>query len=99
MVDLAISRHAGKGQGEPPAIADLCLGHHAGTLGEAMPLAIIVGGVVLVALKAIDWRIPLCYLATLSLLALLLPPGSRMAGHAPWLAGNPLVHLCILYAN
>ncbi len=76
-----------------PAVADLFLGHHAGTLGEAMPLAILIGGVVLLARKTIDWRIPLCYLATISLLALLLPSGVRMAGHAPWLAGNPLVHL------
>ena len=45
-----------------PAVADLFFGHHAGTLGEAMPLAILIGGVVLLALKTIDWRIPLCYL-------------------------------------
>jgi electron transport complex protein RnfD len=76
-----------------PAVADLLFGHHAGTLGEAMPLAILIGGGVLLARKTIDWRIPLCYLATISLLALLLPPDARMAGHAPWLAGNPLVHL------
>jgi electron transport complex protein RnfD len=76
-----------------PAVTELFLGYHAGTLGEAMPLAILIGGIVLLTLKTIDWRIPLCYLATLSLLALLLPPGNRMAGHAPWLAGNPLVHL------
>ncbi len=76
-----------------PAITDLISGHHAGTLGQAMPLAVLLGGVVLLVLKTIDWRIPLCYLAMLSLLALLLPAGDRMAGHAPWLAGNPLVHL------
>ena len=76
-----------------PAVADLFFGRHAGTLGEAIPLAILLGGLVLLALKTINWRIPLCYLATLSLLALLLPPGDRMTGHAPWLAGNPLVHL------
>ncbi|MEO2048602.1 MAG: RnfABCDGE type electron transport complex subunit D [Pirellulales bacterium] len=76
-----------------PAVADLFFGRHAGTLGEAMPLAILIGGVVLLVLKTIDWRIPLCYLASLSLLALLLPAGDRMDGHAPWLAGNPLVHL------
>ncbi len=77
----------------PPAVGDLFFGHHAGTLGEAMPLAILIGGVVLLVLKTIDWQIPLCYLATLSLVALLFPSGDRMTGHAPWLAGNPLVHL------
>jgi len=76
-----------------PQLRDLLLGHHAGTLGEAMPVAILIGGAILLLFKAIDWRVPLCYLAPLSLLALLLPAGDRMAGHAPWLSGNPLVHL------
>lgn len=76
-----------------PLLTDLLLGAHAGTLGEAMPGAILVGGVLLVILKTIDWRVPLCYLAAISLLALVLPPGDRMLGHAPWLAGNPLLQL------
>ncbi len=76
-----------------PVLSDLFMGNHAGTLGEAMPLAILIGAGVLLVRKAIDWRVPLCFLAAISLLALLLPPGDRMAGHATWLAGNPLVHL------
>ncbi len=76
-----------------PALIDLFMGNHAGTLGEAMPLAILVGGGVLLVRKTIDWRVPLCFLATISLLAMLLPAGDRMAGHATWLAGNPLMHL------
>ncbi len=76
-----------------PVLTDLFWGQHAGTLGEAMPLAILAGGILLVVLKTIDWRVPLCYLATISLLALVLPPGDRMSGHAVWLAGNPLVQL------
>ena len=76
-----------------PVVTDLVLGRHAGTLGEAMPLAVLAGGVVLLITKIIDWRIPLSYLATISFLALILPPGNRMVGHAPWLGGNPMVHL------
>jgi electron transport complex protein RnfD len=76
-----------------PSLADLFFGHHPGTLAESMPLAVIVGGVYLMAKRVIDWRIPLCYLAMISLLALALPPGSRMDGHSPWLAGNPLAQL------
>ena len=44
-------------------------------------------------LRAIDWRIPLTYLAVVAFLALVLPASSRIEGHAPWLLGNPLLHL------
>ena len=76
-----------------PALYDLWMGIHPGTLGEASPIAVLAGGLILLALRTIDWRIPLCYLASISLLAMLLPPGERLAGHAPWLVGNPLPHL------
>jgi len=76
-----------------PALGELVLGQHPGTLAEAFPLAVLAGGLLLIFLRTIDWRIPLSHLAAISLLAMVLPPGSRMEGHAPWLAGNPLVHL------
>ncbi len=76
-----------------PTLMELALGSHPGALAQSLPLAVFAGGLLLVALRTIDWRVPLCYLATLSLLAMVLPPGSRMLGHAPWLAGSPLSHL------
>ncbi|HJP00194.1 MAG TPA: RnfABCDGE type electron transport complex subunit D [Planctomycetota bacterium] len=76
-----------------PSLGDLALGQYPGTLAEAFPLAILAGGLLLVALRTIDWRIPLSHLAAISILAMILPSGARLAGHAPWLAGNPLVHL------
>lgn len=77
----------------PPAVADLVYGLHPGTLAEAAPLAVLAGGLCLVLLRTIDWRVPLTYLAGVALLSLVLPPGARMEGHAPWLGGHALAHL------
>lgn len=77
----------------PFSVIDVLLGHYPGAIGEAMPLAILAGGLSLLAVRTIDWRAPLVYLAVIALLALVLPPGARMEGHAPWLAGNPLIQL------
>ncbi|MDP7670359.1 MAG: RnfABCDGE type electron transport complex subunit D [Vicinamibacterales bacterium] len=77
----------------PVTVVDLLLGLDSVTLGDAMPVAVLVGGLVLIALRTIDWQVPLCYLGAISLLALVLPPGERIVGHAPWLAGNPMAHL------
>lgn len=74
-------------------IRDLLLGNHPGSLAEAAPLAVLAGGLFLVAVRAIDARVPLVYLATVSLFALFLPAGDRVSGHAPWLAHNSLLHI------
>ena len=42
----------------------LLMGNHAGSVGETFRLGIIVLGLVLIVLKAIDWRIPFFYLGT-----------------------------------
>jgi electron transport complex protein RnfD len=72
---------------------DLLLGNHPGTLGESLPCVVVLAGLMLIALRTIDWRVPLTYLASLTLLALVLPASDQIEGHAPWLAGNPLPHL------
>ena len=76
-----------------PTLYGLLSGNHPGTLSEAMPAALILGGCLLMILRTIDWQVPIYYMATISLLALCLPASERIAGHAPWLAGNPLLHL------
>lgn len=76
-----------------PSLPPLLAGGYPGTLGEAAPWAVLVGGLLLILLRTIDWRIPLTYLAAIAFFALVLPAGDRMTGHAPWLAGNPLLHL------
>jgi electron transport complex protein RnfD len=75
------------------AMAELLAGNAPGSLGQAAPLAVLIGGMLLVALRVIDWRVPLTYLASIAFLALVLPGSPRMEGHAPWLLGNPLLHL------
>ncbi|MCC6741420.1 MAG: RnfABCDGE type electron transport complex subunit D [Planctomycetia bacterium] len=74
-------------------LADLVLGHHAGSLAEAAPLAVLAGGLFLVAVRCIDGRVPLVYFGAVALAALFLPAGDRIEGHAPWLAHNALLHL------
>ncbi|MDP6408868.1 MAG: RnfABCDGE type electron transport complex subunit D [Planctomycetota bacterium] len=76
-----------------PTFTELLSGNTLGSLGQAAPHAVLVGGLLLVALRAVDWRIPLTYLATVAFLALVLPGSARIEGHAPWLLGNPLLHL------
>jgi electron transport complex protein RnfD len=51
---------------------DLFLGNVAGCIGETSALAILLGGILLIALRYIDWRTPLSYIGTVGLLMLLL---------------------------
>ena len=51
-----------------PTISDLLAGNTPGCLGQAAPLAVLLGGLLLAALRAIDWRIPLTYLAAVAFL-------------------------------
>lgn len=86
--------HLAKGSGlTAPAWEELLLGGPTATLAEAAPVVVLVAGLLLVTLRTIDWRVPLTYLATISLLAVVLPPSALLDGHAPWLIGNPLHHL------
>ncbi len=83
-----------KGPGALPfPSGELLSGGRGVTLAEVVPLSAFAGGLLLIALRSIDWRIPLVYLATISFCALVLPASDAMRGHAPWLEGNPLLHL------
>jgi len=48
------------------------LGNIGGSIGETSALAILVGGILLIALRIIDWRIPLAYIATVALFTFVL---------------------------
>lgn len=52
-----------------PSILDMFLGNTAGCIGETSALALLIGGIYLVARKVISPRIPLCYLGTVAVLA------------------------------
>jgi len=51
---------------------DLLLGNTSGSIGETMALAIIAGGLLLIALRIIDWRTPFSYIVTVAVLCLVL---------------------------
>jgi electron transport complex protein RnfD len=47
---------------------DMFLGNVAGSIGETSALLILISGLLLIALRIIDWRIPLSYIGTVALL-------------------------------
>ena len=58
--------------GDMPSLLDMFLGRHGGSLGETCTLALLAGGVYLVARKVITWHTPVVYLATVALFTLAL---------------------------
>lgn len=62
---------------------DMFIGNRVGSLGETSMVAILVGGLILIALQIIDWRIPVTYLGTVVVLSFALgedPLFQLMAG-------------------
>ncbi|MFC1897473.1 RnfABCDGE type electron transport complex subunit D [Chloroflexota bacterium] len=51
---------------------DLFLGNIGGSIGETSTLLILVGGILLLVLGIINWRIPVFYIGTVALLALIM---------------------------
>jgi len=64
-----------KGFGSVP-IFDLFVGNVAGCIGETSALAILIGGAFLIAMRYIDWRVPLFYIGTVGFLMLFLGQNS-----------------------
>jgi electron transport complex protein RnfD len=50
----------------------LLIGNHAGSLGETCTVALILGGLFLIAMKIIDWRTPVAYIGTVAVMSVLL---------------------------
>jgi electron transport complex protein RnfD len=55
-----------------PSLADAFLGRMGGCIGETSALALIAGGVFLMAAGVISWRIPAVYIATVAALSVVL---------------------------
>lgn len=51
---------------------DMFSGNTAGSLGETSAMLILIGGILLLAYKLIDWRIPLAFIGTVAVLSLAL---------------------------
>jgi electron transport complex protein RnfD len=69
----------------------LAWGNIKGCVGETSAVAIIAGGLFLVFLKIVDWRIPLFYIGTAVLFCWILPV--KVGGQTAWFASDPVFHL------
>jgi electron transport complex protein RnfD len=58
--------------GQKPALQTLLLGWHGGCLGETCAVALILGGVYLLARKVITWHIPVAFIGTVFVFSALL---------------------------
>ena len=55
---------------ELPPLLDMLLGNRAGAIGETSALALLIGGIYLIARRVIKWHTPAIYIATVFLLSL-----------------------------
>ncbi|GAB4157377.1 MAG: RnfABCDGE type electron transport complex subunit D [Planctomycetota bacterium] len=67
---------------------NLLTGHQAGCIGETSAGLLLLGGVLLIFLKIVDWRIPVFYIGTVALLSWILP-----LGECGWFNGDPLFNV------
>ncbi len=76
-----------------PPVLDLWLGTVAGSVGETSAVLLLLGGLYLVALRVIDWRVPLALLGTVAALSALLHAldPARFAGMTTALASGGLM--------
>ncbi len=70
-----------------PSLWNMFIGNTGGCIGETSALAILLGGMVLLSMGYISWRIPAAYLGSVALLTWLLPVGEGAV------ALSPLEHL------
>lgn len=54
-----------------PSFLDMFLGNRAGAIGEGCALALIIGGIILIATKVISWHIPVTFIVTVGAFTLL----------------------------
>lgn len=57
---------------ELPSLLDMLLGNRAGAIGETCALALLVGGIYLIARRVIKWHTPVIYIATVFILSLII---------------------------
>ena len=55
---------------------DMFIGHIAGCIGEVSALLLLVGGIILIVKRVITWHIPVSFIATVYLVALIFPIGN-----------------------
>ena len=55
-----------------PSLLDMFLGNRAGAIGETCILALLIGGIYLIARKVIKWHVPAIYIATVFVFSLII---------------------------
>lgn len=69
-------------------LIQLLMGNIPGCIGETSAVALLLGGIYLIYRRYVKWYVPVCYIATVFVMVLILPP--RIA--TPW-ANNPFYHI------
>ena len=64
---------------ELPSLWNMFIGNRAGAIGETSALALILGGIYLIARRVIHWQVPVIYIATVFLLSLIIKQDLTMA--------------------
>lgn len=72
-------------------IPDLVAGVIPGSLGETSALALLVGGVYLIARGIIDWRMPASFIGTVAVLVLVLPHPAGGDATSGWFQGAAIL--------
>ena len=80
--------YSGAAMPEYYSYANLLLGSRAGCIGELSTLALLIGGIYLIARKVISWRIPVSTLGTVALLTVVF--GHEGYGNVDWMVYNLL---------
>lgn len=75
-------------KGETVQLMDLFLGKCGGALGETSALALLIGGIYLLARRVISWHIPVSFIGSAFLLSLLVEKGDATAALAWILSGG-----------
>ena len=57
---------------ELPSLLDMFLGNRAGAIGETCALALMIGGIYLIARRVIKWHTPVIYIATVFVFSLII---------------------------
>jgi len=71
----------GSATGQLPSIMDMLLGNIPGVIGETSSILLILGGIYLLYRGTIKWIIPVCYIGTVAVLALIVDGGSMLPYH------------------
>ena len=70
------------------SLLDLFLGNHGGAIGETCTLALIIGGVYLIARRVITWHLPVAFIGTVFLFTLVLVDFNAATALAYTLSGG-----------